>query len=83
MTITGNKTLPELSDGSHSLIIYAKDTVGNTGASEVIYFTIETEPEKEEAFPTWIIAPIVIIAVVGAALLVYLAKVKKTTEKAK
>jgi len=82
VTITGNTTLPELSDGSHSLIVYAKDTDGNTGASEIIYFTIETEKE-EEAFPTWIIAPIVIIAVVGAALLVYFTKIKKTTEKVK
>ena len=80
-TIAGNTTLTGLSDRSHSLIVYAKDTVGNTGTSEIIYFTIETR--KEDAFPTWIVAPIVIIAVVGAALLVYFAKVKKTTEKVK
>jgi len=81
VTNTGNTTLSGLSDGSHSLIVYAKDTAGNTGASEMVYFSIETQ--KAEPFPTWIVAPIVIIAVVGAALLVYFAKVKKTTEKVK
>jgi len=71
-----------LPEGSHSIIVYAADTTGNTGASEIVYFTVETK--KEEAFPTWIwiIVAIVIIAVVGAALLVYFTKVKKTTEKA-
>ena len=78
-TITGNTTLSGLSDGSHSLIVYAKDTAGNTGASEVIYFTIETK--KAEPFPMWIVAAIVMIAVAGTALVVYFAKVKKTTEK--
>jgi hypothetical protein len=43
----------------------------------------QSEPQQSESFPTtWIVAAIVIIAVVGVALLVYFAKVKKTTEKA-
>jgi parallel beta-helix repeat protein len=79
VTITGNTTLSGLSDGSHSLIVYAKDTAGNTGASETIYFTIETK--KEQVFPTWIIAAIVIIAIVGVTLLVYFTKVKKQPRK--
>jgi outer membrane protein assembly factor BamB len=77
VTITGNTPLSGLSDGSHSLIVYAKDTAGNTGASQLTNFTIETK--KEELFPTWIVAAIVIIAIVGAALLVYFTKIKKTT----
>ena len=79
MTITGNTTLSGLSDGSHSLIVYAKDTAENTGASEIIYFSIETK--KAEPLQTWIVAAIVIIAVVGTALLIYFTKIKKTTEK--
>ena len=35
-----------------------------------------------KSFPTWIVAAIAIIAVVGAALLVYFRKIKKTTGKA-
>ena len=42
---------------------------------------IQEFPDTTPPFPTWIVAAIVIIAVVGAALLVYFAKVKKTTEK--
>jgi parallel beta-helix repeat protein len=80
MTLTGNTTVSGLSNGLHSLIVYANDTAGNTGGSETIFFTIETR--REEAFPTWVVAVIVTIAVVGAALLVYFAKVKKTKEKA-
>ena len=77
VTITGNVTISELSNGLHSLIVYANDTAGNTGASEIIHFTIET-PQPVEPFPTWIVAVTVIIAVVGAALLIYFARVKKT-----
>jgi len=75
VTIAGNTTISGLSDGSHSLIVFAKDMAGNTGASETVYFSINTQ--QAESFPTWIIAAIVTIAGVGAALLVYFAKVKK------
>ena len=81
ITITGNTTISGLSDGSHSLIVYAKDAAGNTGTSEIVHFTIETV--KAEPFPTLIIAAIMIIVVIGAALLVYFAKAKKATEKVK
>jgi hypothetical protein len=39
-TIFGNFTLTDLTDGSHSIIIYANDTVGNMGKSETISFAI-------------------------------------------
>jgi hypothetical protein len=59
VTITGNTTLTGLSDGSHSLTIYANDSAGNIGASGTIYFTIA----RHEPFPaTWIAAAIAIIA---------------------
>ena len=81
VTIAGNTTLTALTDGAHSLIVYAKDIAGNTGASETIYFSIKTQ--QSESFPTtWIAAAIVVIVAVGAAPLVYFAKVKKTTGKA-
>ena len=61
VTIAGNTILTGLSDGSHSLTVYAKDTAGNTGASETIYFNIA---QHSEPFPiTWIVAAIVIIAI--------------------
>ena len=81
VTITGNTTLSALSDGSHSLRVYAKDTAGNTGASEMIYFTIKTK--EAEPFPTLSTVAILIIAMIGVALLVYFAKVRRATAKVK
>ena len=79
VTIAGNTNLSGLSDGSHRLVVYAKDTDGKTGTSETIYFTIA---QKSEPFPiTWIIAATAIIAIGGVAFLVYFKKIKKTTRK--
>jgi len=43
-TIVGNTTLGGLLDGSHSVVVYANDTVSNMGASSTVYFTIDTTP---------------------------------------
>ena len=81
VTIAGNTTLSGTSNGLHSLVVYARDTTENTGASEIVYFSVETQ--QGEPFPILIVATIVLIAAVGAALAIYLIKTKKTTEKAK
>jgi len=39
VTVAENTTLSNLSDRSHSLIVYANDTAGNTWASDTVYFT--------------------------------------------
>jgi N-acetylneuraminic acid mutarotase len=71
VTIDGNITLYGLSNGLHNLTVYAKDTYGNIGASETIYFTIY----QPESFPTAIvIASAVSIAILGVGLLVYFRK---------
>jgi parallel beta-helix repeat protein len=49
VTITGNTTLSGLSDGSHSLIVYANDTAGNMCYSDYVYFTIDATPPIAEA----------------------------------
>ena len=41
-TITGNTNLTGLSDGTHSLIVYASDIAGNNGSSDMVYFTVDT-----------------------------------------
>lgn len=76
VTIIGNVTLPGLSYGSHSIVVYANDTAGNIRASETIYFSIEP-------FPTTLIAAAVAIAATGGATfaIYYFAKNKKTTQK--
>jgi len=84
VTITGNTPLSELSYGSHNLTVYAQDSFDNTGASETIYFSIpketepqQPEPQQSEPFTTWIVVATVIIAAVGAPLLIYFRKIRK------
>jgi len=74
VTITGNTTLTALTYGSHNIILYIDDPLGNTSPSETIYFSVvkETEP-----FPTTIVATASVVAtigVVGVGLLVYFKK---------
>jgi len=52
VTITENTTLTVLSLGEHSLIVYAKDTAGNTGTSETIYFSVAQKTEPRTRMPT-------------------------------
>ena len=77
--IVGNTTITGLSLGSHNLTVYATNEADNTGASQMIRFTIEeTEP---------VVSPVVLVAAVsiavivaGAGLLVYFKKRKRLTD---
>jgi N-acetylneuraminic acid mutarotase len=78
--------LTGLTNGSHTLTLYATDTDGNTGASETISFTITKEDEtpiaQDDETPTsWTTTAIVIavaaVAAAGAAILLYLTKLRK------
>ncbi len=72
-TINGNTTLTNLSDGHHSIVVYASDTVGNTVASKTIYFTI-----INPLYPVLIaIIVILILAVITIAILIK----RKATKK--
>jgi hypothetical protein len=61
VTVAGNTTLVGLSEGLHSLTVYANDTIGRSGTSEQIYFTImqettpETQPETSEPSPSTLV----------------------------
>jgi hypothetical protein len=69
VTVAGNTTLNGLVDGSHSILVYANDTVGNIGASETIYFSIEPFPTTSV-----ITASVASMAIIGVVLLVYFKK---------
>jgi hypothetical protein len=43
-TILGNTTLTSLLDGAHYVVVYANDTRGNMGASNTVYFAVDTTP---------------------------------------
>ena len=70
VTVFGNATLTDLSNGEHNVTVYAKDKAGNIGSSETMAFTIS----KPEPFPTFLVAAISVPVVVVAGLLVYLKK---------
>ena len=61
ITIFGNTTLTRLSDGSHSLVIYANDTAGNAGASEIVTFSVDTPKPFPAAYSMSIVAVIVLV----------------------
>lgn len=82
VTITGNATLTGLSEGTHSLVIYATDATGYTSASETVYFTIKIQ-QSEPFSPLWVIAAIAVTATGGAVLIIYFAKIKRASTKAK
>ena len=43
VTITGSTNI-SASDGQHSIVIYANDSTGRTGASDRVYFAVDTVP---------------------------------------
>jgi len=80
VTVTGNTTLTALSNGLHTLTVYAKDMFENTGTSEIISFSVEVA----EPFPTALVAAasVASLAVVGVGLMVYFKKRNHQKEKA-
>ena len=78
VTIIGNSTVANLSNGLHNVTIYAKDSFGNTGASETTSFIIA----RPEPFPVVPVATVsvVVAVVVAAGLLVYLKKRRPKSE---
>jgi parallel beta-helix repeat protein len=79
VTVTGNSTISELTNGLHNVTVYARDTFGNEGASETIAFTVSAP----EAFPT---APVLAasaatLAIACIAILVYFKKRRATNLK--
>ena len=53
-----NKTIKGLAEGSHSLVVYANNTAGISGASEKVQFTVRTNSDHEiPEFHSWTILP--------------------------
>jgi parallel beta-helix repeat protein len=69
VTITGNSTVANLTNGLHSITVYANGTFGNVGASQTITFTIA----KPQPFPTATVAAVsgAIVAVACVGLILY------------
>jgi hypothetical protein len=63
--VAGNTTLTGLSDGSHSIIVYAKDKAGNVGTSEIVFFTVDTQKPFPKAFVATASGALVAVVVLG------------------
>ncbi len=49
-TISGNRTLVDLVDGRHTLVIYIEDASGNVGKSNILSFTIDSTPPQIQIY---------------------------------
>lgn len=74
VTVAGNVTLNELAHGSHVLVVYANNTVGNMGTTGSIYFTV-AKPESFPVLPITVTVSMIAVAA-SAGLLVYFKKRK-------
>jgi N-acetylneuraminic acid mutarotase len=75
VTVTGNCTVANMTNGLHTITVYANDTFGNVGASETITFNVA----KPEPFPTATVAAVSgasAVVVVVAGLFIYFKKRK-------
>jgi parallel beta-helix repeat protein len=84
--LTADTTISSLSDGPHSLIVYAKDAAGNTGVSEKMTFTVNAQASQGLLgipLSIWIGVAIIVIVVVMASLAVYFTKIRKRAPRIK
>jgi|GEM_PF-2912107 len=56
VTISGNTTLTGLSEGSHTVLVYADGTAGKMSSSETVDFTVELEPAHDVAIAFMIVS---------------------------
>jgi N-acetylneuraminic acid mutarotase len=75
VTITGNTTLAELSNGLHNITVYAKDSFENSGASKAISFSVDV-PDSFLNLVITAVASVAAVGVVGLGLVVYFKKRK-------
>jgi hypothetical protein len=81
VTIDGNATLTGLSDGYHSLVVYANDTSGNIGKSETLSFIVAKEVETEPFLTTLLVAISAISAVIVIASITIYFRRRNTRDK--
>jgi hypothetical protein len=56
-TLNGNTTLTGLTNGSHSIVLYANDTAGNADESETIFFSVNTPTPSPSPSPIHLFTP--------------------------
>jgi hypothetical protein len=73
VTINGNTTLAELSEGVHNITVYATDAAGNTGVSDTTVFSIR-KPKPFLTEPSVAAVAVTILTAIALAALVYVKK---------
>jgi hypothetical protein len=68
VTVIDDAVLGGLPFGSHNVTVYAEDAVGNIGASETLFFTVEPFPM------TLVIVTLITVVIVSSGLLFYFKK---------
>lgn len=64
VAIYGNTTLSGLAEGSHRLVVYANDTVGNVGFSETVHFAVAQATEFQIRVELFQLTLVIIVALV-------------------
>ncbi len=80
VTVAGNVTLTGLPDGAYSVRVYANDTSGNMGGSQIICFTVARPWELTPQVTIAIVATAA-TAIIAASLLLLHNKKQKTANK--
>jgi hypothetical protein len=75
VTISGNTTLGVASKGAHTVVVYARNSFGDTSASGLAYFS--TSVSAGGVFPFWAPVTAVVLAVILVGVLVYLRKLRR------
>ena len=75
VTVSGNITLANLSNGLHNVTVYASDALGNVGMSETVSFTVRVHEPFMIALIVAVVA--VVTAAVGTSLILYFRKRKR------
>jgi Uncharacterized protein conserved in bacteria len=70
-TIQGNYTLTNLQNGPHTIVLYATDTLGNTGASQSVTFNVAAPIESQGLPLPLLYGFCVAIVAVGVVLVLY------------
>ena len=77
ITVTGNDTISNTSNGLHNLTVYANDTFGNIGASDRVNFLV-AKPEPRVLSTTTVAAISGATSLmVGAGFVIYIKKHKR------
>jgi len=71
ITVQGNITMTNLSNGLHNITVYAQDTYGNIGSSNTINFTVDKPDPGSFSVVSPFVAVSVAVALAAAGLLVY------------